>query len=309
MAVQHIILFDALTLLLGAVAVSLLQRMRARQEHKQQEEEQRQTKRRQGETHREEQQWQKKHGEQQSENRQLLPLEREQQQQQHLQDKRQHNQADQERRQKAPSASAPIPQPSPADPIYPSHCLSAFDPSHLQLLLHCLLFPLSLFLLSPILRTLASTIASDTITSSSLFLLLLHLFFHDYSYATATTPSFSGNLALLSSVFASVLLSSRLNSDASAFAFLWLALQLFALLPCLQHHLRQLYPDAHDAAAVVTTALLLLACSVRSRHLAVVLAAAVLLLSLVVPAVLVGMQRYKMEIKGPWDEAKLVVGS
>jgi phosphatidylinositol glycan class C protein len=86
-------------------------------------------------------------------------------------------------------------------------------------------------------------------------LLLIHLFFHDYSSSrkhmqecVLTLQTFScvlsggcritGTVALNAAIFASVLLASRLPSTLHVFAIVALATQLFAMSPLLRNSLK-----------------------------------------------------------------------
>eukprot|EP00271_Cylindrocystis_brebissonii_P023035 TRINITY_DN9220_c0_g1_i2.p1 TRINITY_DN9220_c0_g1~~TRINITY_DN9220_c0_g1_i2.p1 ORF type:complete len:385 (-),score=45.67 TRINITY_DN9220_c0_g1_i2:277-1431(-) len=179
---------------------------------------------------------------------------------------------------------------------------------HPSNLFSCLLFFLGLFVLSPILQTLTRSISSDTIITSTISLFLLHLFFHNYSYSHSLTPKFTGNLSLMAAIFASVLLASRLQSHASVFAFVLFSLELFVLFPVFGHHLRCLSTSLHlscSLALVLPTGWLL---SCISPDLTLAFFLSLVCLAFLCPLWLVRIQNFKLEITGPWDEAKIDVG-
>lgn len=78
-------------------------------------------------------------------------------------------------------------------------------------------FVITLFL-TPGAQTLTRSISSDTIVASTAYLLLLHLYLHDYNFVNSVTDTLTGSLSLGAAVFASVLLASRMRSQVQAFA-------------------------------------------------------------------------------------------
>lgn len=89
--------------------------------------------------------------------------------------------------------------------------------------------------LSPVLRTLTTSISNDTIWALSVFLLLFHLLFHDYSGGSLR---FSAPASLNAAIFTTVLLSSRLETDLHVFAITFLAIELFVFSPLIGHFIR-----------------------------------------------------------------------
>jgi phosphatidylinositol glycan class C protein len=87
------------------------------------------------------------------------------------------------------------------------------------------------------------------------------------------------------------------------FAYVLFCLELFLLLPYMRRYIRQTSAAAHLAltAAMVAAAGGLLA--PLSRALLAAYAAGVVFVSLVCPAWLVSIHKFKNKINGPWDEA------
>jgi phosphatidylinositol glycan class C protein len=166
-----------------------------------------------------------------------------------------------------------------------------------------LLFAFLLLVLAPILKTLTQDVSSDTIWALAMALAGAHLVAFDYA-RPATHERHDATLALNAAMFAAILLASRLPSVGHVFALLLVATQLFALLPLARDALLDepaarvltLAWVALNALALVTTA---------SRLLALVFVAAVAFIGLVCPAWLQHSQKYKHEIQGPWDIAKV----
>ncbi|KAG6969683.1 hypothetical protein JG687_00003055 [Phytophthora cactorum] len=183
---------------------------------------------------------------------------------------------------------------------------------HLGLPLHtmdtlssCLLFCATLSLLSPVLRTLTKSYADDTIWALATFLGLLHLITHDYNYVNSGIGRFSGTISLNAAIFTAVLLGSRLQSNEHVFAFVLLAIEIFAMFPIFQREVKR-----HSERLHLTTAAALFALSSAltwqlSGLLSVLAGAFVLFLAFVCPLWFMHVQESKNEIIGPWDIAHI----
>lgn len=138
-----------------------------------------------------------------------------------------------------------------------------------------LLFCATLSILSPVLRTLTKSYADDTISVLASFLAFLHIVSHDYNYVNSgigryvrhrssrfvcvrglqfansqlsrlamdnahvhVERSFSGTISLNAAIFTAVLLGSRLQSNEHVFAFILLAIEIFALFPIFQREVK-----------------------------------------------------------------------
>ena len=66
------------------------------------------------------------------------------------------------------------------------------------------------YFLSPLYSTLTRAISDDTIVAASTWLLLAHLYMHDYFFVTSVADKLAGSLSLAAAVAAAVLLASRL---------------------------------------------------------------------------------------------------
>ncbi|KAF1773867.1 Phosphatidylinositol N-acetylglucosaminyltransferase subunit C [Phytophthora cactorum] len=169
----------------------------------------------------------------------------------------------------------------------------------------CLLFCATLSLLSPVLRTLTKSYADDTIWALATFLGLLHLITHDYNYVNSGIGRFSGTISLNAAIFTAVLLGSRLQSNEHVFAFVLLAIEIFAMFPIFQREVKR-----HSERLHLTTAAALFALSSAltwqlSGLLSVLAGAFVLFLAFVCPLWFMHVQESKNEIIGPWDIAHI----
>eukprot|EP01117_Protostelium_nocturnum_P013929 TRINITY_DN5248_c0_g1_i1.p1 TRINITY_DN5248_c0_g1~~TRINITY_DN5248_c0_g1_i1.p1 ORF type:complete len:291 (-),score=61.96 TRINITY_DN5248_c0_g1_i1:190-1062(-) len=167
----------------------------------------------------------------------------------------------------------------------------------------------SLFCLSPVLRTLTEPFSEDTVIACTSLLLSGHLFFHDYNFVNGDSDKFSAPVSLNAAIFASVLMSSRLPSPIHVFALVSLAIELFAMFPFLRRSIRLFSLFAHLLLTFVlfTSASLLL--WTFSSLIATLFVALSFFIGFVCPLLLVIIQRYKNEIRGPWDEAVAQISS
>lgn len=99
-----------------------------------------------------------------------------------------------------------------------------------------IIFLVTGFAMSPILRTLTETISTDTIYAMCTLMMLVHLSFYNYGINTAIV---SKPISLNAAFFASVCLASRLSTSYHAFAFLIFAIDIFVLMAILYHKLSQ----------------------------------------------------------------------
>jgi phosphatidylinositol N-acetylglucosaminyltransferase subunit C len=64
--------------------------------------------------------------------------------------------------------------------------------------------------LSPLYGTLTRALSDDTIAAASAWLLLAHLYLHDYFFVMSVADKLAGSVSLAAAVAASLLLASRL---------------------------------------------------------------------------------------------------
>jgi phosphatidylinositol glycan class C protein len=171
----------------------------------------------------------------------------------------------------------------------------------------------SLLGLSPILKSLTLSTSSDSIWALSSWLLILNIFTFDYGAGPeAKFPAaFSTNAALM----ASTVLASRLPSTTHVFSLTLFSMEVFGLFPVFRRHLRH-----HSWAGHVWLTIILVVVASGGLSmtisgggwgfglLGVVLGVSVIGLSMGMASWwLIGLQRYKNEIYGPWDPARPVI--
>ncbi|GMT03110.1 hypothetical protein PENTCL1PPCAC_30398 [Pristionchus entomophagus] len=159
------------------------------------------------------------------------------------------------------------------------------------------------YALIPIIRSLTTTISTDTIYAMAFGSGIISCLAHDYGLAT---PLVSRPLSLSTGLSSSVLLISRLQEDSSAFFYLCVSFILHAYIAPVRNRLNEAYPNAMLVLAAILAALSTVVVSWMSDvALAAWWALCQLLIGLAVPSYLMLLQRGKRTIHGPWDEAVL----
>ncbi|PFH54492.1 hypothetical protein AMATHDRAFT_134869 [Amanita thiersii Skay4041] len=165
---------------------------------------------------------------------------------------------------------------------------------------------LALMSLSPVLRTLTASTSSDTIWALAAILFILNAILADYSAPSEKELSHGRLIPVLSmnaAVSASVVLASRLATDIAVFGLMLFSIQSFALFPLLRHRL-QTSPVAVQASL---TACLVMSATwltlTLSQRLAYMYALVFTSVTFCAPGLLIWAQKYKNELRGPWDVA------
>ncbi|KAJ8084017.1 glycosylphosphatidylinositol anchor biosynthesis [Marasmius tenuissimus] len=165
---------------------------------------------------------------------------------------------------------------------------------------------LALMSLSPVLRTLTAATSSDSIWALSAFLFGLNLLLADYGTSKSTIhaqESLTSVLSINAAISASVVLASRLSNDLAVFSLILFSVQTFVLFPLLRRRIQA----ASTVLQVLLTLVLSIPAMYTSWHLsptsAFLLACILASVTFLAPATLVWAQKYKNEIRGPWDVA------
>lgn len=159
-----------------------------------------------------------------------------------------------------------------------------------------------LFLLSPVLKSLAETISTDTIYACSVMMILVHLLLNDYTRPLSSNMKVivSNSLSLNSIVFCSVCLASRLSTNFHVFLLLLNTVQYFVLYPYV-FTLYQYYVQRY-ILLFVCLFLIYNVCHVSVFYL---FSLFIILINVVCPYWFVQWYTYKHNIYGPWDEATI----
>lgn len=180
-------------------------------------------------------------------------------------------------------------------------------------LLSGLLFSGVLAFMTPILKNLTKDISTDSIWALTLVMLVANLLFHNYGSHPTAHAKFPDSISINAAMFAAVLLASQLDSNIKVSLLMLSAVGLFALLPILRRCVRRSWMsrvwwlDAGMATILASVATRLLLHSSAASRIVVVTGFLLLVLGITFfcPALLVRLQRYKAEIRGPWDEASV----
>ncbi|TDZ34175.1 Phosphatidylinositol N-acetylglucosaminyltransferase GPI2 subunit [Colletotrichum spinosum] len=215
-----------------------------------------------------------------------------------------------------------IPPPPPRRSSFP---MPGDDTSRLQQRLgtvkSAILIYSTLLGLSPILKSLTQSTSSDSIWAMSFWLLAINIFFFDYSGGVRVNipASLSTNAALM----ASTVLASRLPSTGQVFSLTLFSIEVFGLFPVFRRYARHRSWAYHYA---MTVFLVLGAgagvgiivgdnggeCCWPWKSACVGMVVSVLIAAIAMGGCswwLIGLQKYKNEIYGPWDPARPIIMS
>ncbi|KAK4998910.1 glycosylphosphatidylinositol anchor biosynthesis [Elasticomyces elasticus] len=176
------------------------------------------------------------------------------------------------------------------------------------LLIYCTLLGLS-----PILKSLTKSTSPDSIWAMSSWLMSINVFFFDYG--AGVEAKFPASLSTNAALMASTVLASRLPSTTHVFSLTLFSIEVFGLFPVFRRHLRHVSWRGHLllTAFLVLTASGGLSMAISGGGWKAAVAGAVLggLLTCLAMGVtswwLIGLQRYKNEMSGPWDPARPII--
>ncbi|KAI6818430.1 hypothetical protein KC340_g14146 [Hortaea werneckii] len=212
------------------------------------------------------------------------------------------------------TASSAVPAPAYL-PKYPGKP-SSFSPrmqERLTTAKSAILIYCSLLGLSPILKSLTKSTSSDSIWAISSWLLILNIFTFDYG--AGPEVKFPASLSTNAALMASTVLASRLPSTTHVFSLTLFSIEVFGLFPVFRRHLRHHSWPGHLwlTVALVSMASGGLSITISGGGwgmgvLGILLGSMVTCLSLGLTSWwLIGLQRYKNEIHGPWDPARPII--
>ncbi|KAJ3719902.1 phosphatidylinositol N-acetylglucosaminyltransferase [Lentinula raphanica] len=204
---------------------------------------------------------------------------------------------------------------SPSHNIHGSKRNERVHHDRVKTLKSSILIFLALMSLSPVLRTLSAATSSDSIWALSACLFILNILLADYGSSNPVRQGrperLTSVLSMNAAISSSVVLASRLSNDLAVFALIQFSVQSFTLFPMLRRRLQLQTFCTYQVSTRAIQAILTFALSISSLVLAAPLSSTIAFLFLFVllavtflaPAVLVWAQKYKNEIRGPWDVA------
>lgn len=184
--------------------------------------------------------------------------------------------------------------------------------------------------LSPILKSLTKSTASDSIWAISFWLMLINVIFFDYGGGVGAT--FPASLSTNAALMASTVLASRLavsppgssssntaptdaQSTAHVFSLTLFSIEVFGLFPVFRRYLRHISWKGHlsltwllvmSAGAGVT--MVLSGGNLVAAIVGTILGSLITGLAMGACAWwLIGLQRFKNDIQGPWDPARPII--
>lgn len=204
--------------------------------------------------------------------------------------------------------------PIPFEPSRPLR-LSSQNRQRLSTVKSAFLIYFALLGLSPILKSLTKSTASDSIWAMSCWLLFMNIFSFDYgSGEGAGATKFPASLSTNAAVMASTVLASRLPSTTHVFSLMLFSMEVFGLFPIFRRQLRHISWTGH---VLLTLTLVIVAggavgCTIRGGWAAAVLGS---LLGSILTALamggcswwLISLQKYKNVVIGPWDPARPII--
>ncbi|CAI7590486.1 hypothetical protein N7533_000668 [Penicillium manginii] len=173
----------------------------------------------------------------------------------------------------------------------------------------------SLLGLSPILKSLTKSTASDSIWAMSCWLIIMNIFSFDYgSGEGAGATKFPASLSTNAAVMASTVLASRLPSTTHVFSLMLFSMEVFGLFPIFRRQLRQKSWTGH---VCLTLALVVIAGGAVGMTMSGGWASAIIgsFLGGILTALamggcswwLISLQKYKNVVIGPWDPARPII--
>lgn len=163
-----------------------------------------------------------------------------------------------------------------------------------------IIFLVTGFAMSPILRTLTETISTDTIYAMVTIMMLIHLSFNNYGINAAIV---SQPISLNAAFFASVCLASRLQTAFQSFAFLTFAIDIFVLSSFVYSKLPLKSSAKMTMTFIFTGMAIVMLFYTFVTVFCYLFIFLIVFINFICPFGFYKMQEYKENIYGPWDEA------
>ncbi|KAF1983861.1 GPI2-domain-containing protein [Aulographum hederae CBS 113979] len=183
--------------------------------------------------------------------------------------------------------------------------------------------------LSPILKSLTSSTSSDSIWALSCWLICINIFFFDYGggigakyvlnyeigYHMLRICRFPASLSTNAGLMASTVLASRLTSTTHVFSIMLFSIEVFGLFPVFRRHLRHVSWTAHIILTILLVAgaggsvgITISGGTWKAAFLGILFGGLLIWFAVGICSWwLIGLQKYKNEIHGPWDPARPII--
>ncbi|KAK8074659.1 hypothetical protein PG997_009322 [Apiospora hydei] len=166
--------------------------------------------------------------------------------------------------------------------------------------------------LSPILKSLTRSTSPDSIWAMSFLLLAINIFFFDYSGGVGV--KFPASLSTNAALMASTVLASRLPSTGQVFSLTLFSIEVFGLFPVFRRYARHRSWRYHVTLTVLLTVGagggmgLILGEGEMDGLLGVLVRAFIVIVAMGASSWwLIGLQKYKNAMNGPWDQARPII--
>lgn len=172
--------------------------------------------------------------------------------------------------------------------------------------------------LSPILKSLTRSTSPDSIWAMSFWLLTINIFFYDYSSGVGV--KFPASLSTNAALMASTVLASRLPSTGQVFSITLFSIEVFGLFPVFRRYARHRSWQYN----VILSALLVIGAGggvglilsdkrdvgfpLKNGLLGVLVGVLIAVVTMGASSWwLIGLQKYKNAMNGPWDQARPII--
>ncbi|KAH7176601.1 phosphatidylinositol N-acetylglucosaminyltransferase subunit C [Dactylonectria macrodidyma] len=210
-----------------------------------------------------------------------------------------------------------LPELPPPFPVEENRAHMRLETIKSAILIYCTLLGLS-----PILKSLTESTSKDSIWAMSFWLLAINIFFFDYSGGVGA--KFPASLSTNAALMASTVLASRLPSTKQVFSLTLFSIEVFGLFPVFRRYVRHYSWKFH----VLSSILLVMGAGLgvgmilgdtkgtgggwpwKSGFVGMVVGVLIAVLATGGCSWwLIGLQKYKNEIRGPWDPARPIIMS
>lgn len=162
-----------------------------------------------------------------------------------------------------------------------------------------------LLLMSPLLSNLTVSYSNDTIMAMSIIMMTVHVLVTDYRYLNGYTISCEQSFAMNSAMFGVVLMVSRIPRGFDGVALLTFGAICFSLSPMARHSMRRASFTFHATFSALLCGIIIVQLLFLPFIFLLVYVLMLVLLCLCIPWCFVRFhESWKVQINGPWDEAK-----
>lgn len=162
-----------------------------------------------------------------------------------------------------------------------------------------------LVLMSPLLSHLTISFSNDTIVALSILMMTVHVLMTDYRYLNGYSADCKQNFAVNYATFAVILMVSRVPRGFDGVALLSFGTICFSLSPIARHGIRLTSFSSHLVFSGLLGLVIILQLYFLPKVFLIIYVSLITILCLWIPWLFVRFhESWKVQINGPWDEAK-----